>query len=275
MSLRFTSQLCIDNLPDEQLNNQFEVIMPSIDIVPKSDKEENTITKLANKQSKSNTIAGKLQDKVSGFFSNTIYAYSPIVEEITFGYKNFKVDTRRVRTGWFGVPSDIERFHEVKITMFCPASMETQYYLEAWRRLIFNEAGEFYHPFSNYKKNIEIYIKGPGNQSKVGSLLGAQDCHITLQGCFPYLEKDFEFEYTDDPKRFRILATFNVDNVKVDNSATKKAIIEGMITSPTSMLDKVLSGEGTSTYSIGDTYGGVTDGKSTSESAWSRVKSMF
>ena len=30
MSLRFTSQLMIDNLPDEQFTDQFEVIMPAL-----------------------------------------------------------------------------------------------------------------------------------------------------------------------------------------------------------------------------------------------------
>lgn len=256
MSLRFTSQLCIDNLPDEQLNNQFEVIMPSINIIPTRED-------------------GAFDKKLTGFFSKTIYRYQPIVEEIVFGYKNFALDTRRVRTGWFGVPKDIEKFHEVKITMFCPASMETQYYLDAWRRLIFNEEGEYYYPFSHYKKNIEIYIYGPGGNSALTSGLGMYKCHITLQGCFPFMEKDFELEYTDDPKRFRIMSTFNVDNVKVDTSVAQNSVIQGMITSPTSIIDKVLSGEGVSEYSIGETYGGKTNGGINAESVLGKIKSMF
>ena len=239
MSLRFASQLCIDNLPDEQLNDQFEVIMPAINIAPEKEK--------------SNALG-----KITGFFSNTIYKYQPIVEEIVFGYKNFAIDTRRIRTGWFGVPKDIEKFHEVTLTMFCPASMETQYYLEAWRRKIFNEEGEYYYSYSNYKKNIDVYMYGPGGAT--AGALGLTKFHVTLQGCFPYREKEFELEYRDDPKRFRILATFNVDNVKVDIDAAKSSLIQGLITSPTSLLDKAMSGD-SSTYSIGETYGGVGDGK--------------
>jgi hypothetical protein len=252
MSLRFTSQLCIDNLPDEQLNNQFEVIMPAINIIP--GREDSAL------------------NKITGFFSNTIYTYQPIVEEVIFGHKNFQLDTRRVRTGWFGVPKDIEKFHEVKLTMFCPASMETQYYLEAWRRLIFNEKGEYYYPFSKYKKNIEIYMYGPGGS--LTDLLGLQKYHVTLQGCFPYQEKDWELEYADDPKRFRILATFNVDNVKVDTTVAQNSVIEGMITSPTSMLDKVLSGEGVSEYSIGETYGGLANNKSIKDRVIGKTKAV-
>ena len=257
MSLRFTSQLCIDNLPDEQLNNQFEVIMPELNISPKKEEES------------------KKTDFSANFWNSTIYKYRPIVEEIIFGYKNFKRDTRRVRTGWFGIPSDIEQLHEVKLTMFCSATMETQYYLEAWRRLIFNEEGEYYYPFSHYKKNIEIYIYGPGGSNVLTNALGMETCHVTLQGCFPFMENDFEFEYTDDPKRFRILATFNVDNIKVDTTTVHKAIVEGMITSPTSIIDKVLSGEGVSEYSIGETYGGKTNGGINAESALSKIKSRF
>lgn len=242
MSLRFTSQLMIDNLPDEQIENQFEVIMPAINIVSREKKYE---------------YGGV--NKLVGFFANKAFNYQPIVEEITFGHRNFQIDTRRIRTGWFGVPNDIEKFHDVKITMFCPATMETQYYLEAWRKLIFNDEGEYYYSFNNYKKNIDVYIYGPGG-STINALGWTNTCHLTLQGCFPFAEKDFEFEYTDDPKRFRILATFNVDNIKVDTSVAKRSVLEGIVTSPSSLFDKALSGD-SSTYSIGETYGGLTDGK--------------
>lgn len=256
MSLRFTSQLCIDNLPDEQLNNQFEVIMPEINIIP--GRED-----------------GEYDKNITGFFSKTIYKYRPIVEEITFGHRNFVLDTRRVRTGWFGVPKDIEQYHVIKLTLFCSAAMETQYYLRAWQRLVFNDEGEYYHSYSKYKKNIEVYMYGPGGNNAVSNALGMSNCHFTLQGCFPFQEKDFELEYTDDPKRFRILATFNVDNIKPDVDAAKSALIQGMITSPTSILDKVLSGEGVSTYSIGETYGEKTNGTINVESALSRAKSII
>ena len=246
MSLRFASQLCIDNLPDEQLNDQFEVIMPALSLDA---------------------------DSKASFFGQKLYSYQPIVEEITFGHRNFALDTRRVRTGWFGVPKDIERYHEAKITMFCPASMDTKYYLEAWRKLIFNDEGEYYYSFNNYKKNIDIYIYGPG--SNLGNLLGLQKCHITLQGCFPYSEKDWEFEYSDDPKRFRVLATFNVDNVKIDTTVAKQAMLEGMITSPTSMLDKALSAiTSSTTYSIGETYGGLSNNSSIKQKIADGIKKL-
>lgn len=243
-SLRFASQLCIDNLPDEQLNNEFEVIMPSLDLYP--DKTRDT------------------------FFTQTLYSYQPIVEEIVFGHRNFILDTRRVRTGWFGVPADIEQYHAAKITMFCSASMETKYYLEAWRKLIFNDEGEYYYPFSKYKKNIEVYFYGPGGN--LGDLIGLQKCHITLQGCFPYQEKDWEFEYTDDPKRFRLLAMFNVDNVKIDTSVAKAAMNSTMITSPTSLLDKALAQDSSSTYNIGETYGGLTTGSNLKQKVADGIK---
>lgn len=251
MSLRFTSQLCIDNLPDEQLNNQFEVVMPEINLVPL--------------QRTGNNL---------GIFSKDIYNYQPIVEEITFGHKNFALDTRRIRTGWYGVPKDIEKIHDVKITMFCPASMETQYYLEAWRRKIFNEEGEYYYPGEYYKKNIEVYMYGPGGVG-LKNIFGLEKFHLTLQGCFPFAEKDFEFEYTDDPKRFRILATFNVDNIKIDRSTIKQAIIEGVTASPTSVLDKILTGEDTSEYTTGGTYGGPEGKAGSTTSAWSKIKNTF
>lgn len=125
MSLRFTSQLLIDNLPDEQLEDQFEVIMPELD------------------------IGGNVK-------------YRPIVEEIEFGVRNFNSSTRRVRTGWVGVADDIERYHAANITMFCSTGMLTQQYLTAWRQLIYNEEGEYYNPLHVYKKNIKVMFFGSG-----------------------------------------------------------------------------------------------------------------
>ena len=101
MSLRFASQLAIDNLPDEQLSDQFEVIMPELDI--------------------SGTDAAGLSLSVLGVDFN-LYAYRPIVEEIVFGQMNFTTDTRRIRTGWYNVPKDIEGYHDCKINLFCSAN---------------------------------------------------------------------------------------------------------------------------------------------------------
>ena len=248
MGLRFTSQLIIDNLPDEQLNDQFEVVMPTLALD---------------------------SDETRGFWSKvTGMKYQPIVEEITFGHRNFTTDTRRVRTGWLNVPNDIENYHQVKITMFCPASMATQYYLEAWKRQIFNDEGEYYYPNSHYKKNIHVFIYGPGGTGVLGSaldsaakLLSGSDtglkCHYTLVGCFPCMEKDFEFKYTNDPERFRILATFSVDRVIVDTSSRliRNAMNAELATSPTSVLGNLATAFGSTDssnggYNLGAAYGG-------------------
>ena len=250
MGLRFTSQLIVDNLPDEQINDQFEVVMPTL------------------------ALDG---DTSRGFWSQvTGMLYQPIVEEIVFGHKNFATDTRRVRTGWFNVPSDIENYHEVKITMFCPASMATQYYLETWKKQIFNEEGEYYYSANHYKKNIHVFVYGPGGTGVLGSAIsklagGSENgikCHYTLVGCFPAVEKDFEFKYSNDPERFRILATFKVDKVIVDTSSRliRNALNAELATSPTSILGNIATAFGSNNsanggYNLGTTYGGAAIGK--------------
>lgn len=242
MSLRFASQLQVDNLPDEQTNDQFEVIMP----------------KLALRENGERSFLSSI----------TGMEYSPIVEEITFNPKTFKTDTRRVRTGWFNVPSDIENYKDVSITMFCPNSMLTQYYLEAWRNLIYNKEGEYYNPSSTYKKNIEVYIYGAGGSGIVGEL--SYSMHYTLKGCFPYQQSDFKLAYTDSPKRLTITANFKVDAVVVDSSTLQRAIITNTISNPTSILDNVVSGlNDASAYSLVDTYG---DGKAETQGLINKAK---
>ena len=59
MSLRFASQVAIDNLPDEQFTDQFEVIMPALDL---------------NGNNNRSTI-GQIFSSLSGM------TYRPIVEE--------------------------------------------------------------------------------------------------------------------------------------------------------------------------------------------------
>lgn len=244
MSLRFTSQLMIDNLPDEQITDQFEVIMPELNIIPDDD------TNIIDYEN------GKVPVGETGWFSGYMYKYRPIVENIQFGLMNFKTDTRRVRTGWYNVPSDIESYHDLKITMFCSAAMTTQHYLDAWKALIFNKRGEYYYPGNNYKKNIDVFIFSSGGSGISGSAI--PKTHYTLQGCFPYLQDDYQFEYTDDPKRFTITATFKVDNIVKDKNSAKATAITELVTSPTSMLDKAISKLSSSgEYSIESTYGGA------------------
>ena len=231
MSLRFTSQLMIDNLPDEQFTDQFEVIMPALALDGDEDR--------------------------SWLSSLTGMVYRPIVEEITFGFMNFSTDTRRVRTGWYNVPKDIENYHDVKVSMFCSSNMLTQYYLEAWRNLIFNKRGEYYNPGIIYKKNIEVFMYGAGGNNAITSLFMPK-FHYTLKGCFPALEEDFKLEYTDTPKRFRISATFKVDAVVKDDSSAAAAVRAELFTSPTAIFDNALSSltSSNSKYSLADTYGG-------------------
>ncbi len=250
MSLRFQSQLMIDNLPDEQLNDQFEVIMPELPLIlPEGD---------ATKASTLGKFTGML-----GFGKQV--NYRPIVEEITFGTMNFSTDTRRVRTGWLNVPSDIENWHDVAITMFCPASMATHMYLNTWKRMIFNRDGEYYNSMSVYKKNITVLVYGPAKS--IGSVFNAGTMQFTLKGCFPKTQEDFKFEYSDDPKRFRVLAHFSVDKVEYDEDLSRSAIIAESITSPTQVFDKLLStGMSTSDYGVGTTYGTKNTNPSTPQS---------
>lgn len=241
MSLRFQSQLMIDNLPDEQLNDQFEVIMPELPL-------------LSLPQDKSNPSTWNIIKGMVG--GGTEVKYRPIVEEITFGTLNFSTETRRVRTGWLNVPSDIENWHDVAITMFCPASMATHMYLNTWKRMIFNRNGEYYNSMSYYKKNITVIVHGP--MKSLGSAIGIGAMQFTLKGCFPKTQEDFKFEYSDDPKRFRVLAHFSVDKVDYDESISRSTIITESITSPTQILDKVLSSNfamSENEYSTLNTYG--------------------
>lgn len=212
MSLRFQSQLLIDSLPDEQLENQFEVIMPTLSLLNKED---------------SNAFMS---------FTN-LDSYTPIVEEITFGVKNFTTDTRRVRTGWCNVPADIENYKDVIITFFCSSGMLTQYYLAAWKSLIFDEDGEYYNPMQTYKKNIEVFFYGPGN---VGAVVPPV-AHYTLYGCFPYSQDIYKLRYESEPKRLRLTQYFKCDKIVADSNLAKSSIIAETITSPTSLVDKAIT----------------------------------
>lgn len=254
--LRFQSALSINALPDEAIDSAWEVVMPKIDI--------------ANPYSGISTNASLLTKFTSGLTS-----YQPIVESISFGVTNFKTQTRRVRTMWCNVPEDIENYHDVNITMFCSANMLTQYYLSAWRQLVYNSEGEYYNPMSIYKKNIEVYIYGPGNVSLdvVGITAAA---HFTLQGCFPANQQNYQLEYRDDPQRLRITATFKVDKVVYDGSSANKAMITELVTSPTSVVDKALTTltNSSSNYSTTDVYGyaGQSEG---SANPLNRISQMF
>lgn len=239
--LRFQSQSQVSALPDEAIDNSWEVLMPSISLTDP----------IGQNSSGSNGILSSIWNGVGNFLSS----YTPVVEEITFGVTSFKTNTRRIRTMWCNVPEDINNYDEAMITFFCSAGMLTQYYLSAWRQLVYNAEGEYFYPMSMYKKNIEVWLYGPGN---IG-IGGAATMHFTLQGCFPYKQQVFKLQYKDDPQRLRITANFKVDKVVYEVSAAKKAIAEELITSPTGLVDKALSTLSSyvdgSTYSVENTYG--------------------
>lgn len=225
--LRFQSQLQIDNIADEQLDNQFEVVMPTLYLNGKQKKTDNSWTSLSG-----------IWDNVTGAASNAYNAYTPIVEEIVFGVRNFGTNSRRVRTGWCNVPDDIQNYQDVSITFFCSSGMLIQYYLDSWKKLIFDDDGEYYNPMSVYKKDIEVYFFGPGNIG-VGSLSVA---HYTLKGCFPYYQDTYKLEYTEDPKRLRLMAKFKMDKIVFDSTLKNKAIVSELVSSPLSIGDKLISG---------------------------------
>lgn len=226
--LRFQSQLEIDALPDEQIDSQFEVVMPTLYL--NNDHTE-------RKGNGSWTSWEGIKSKVSAAASNFFYGYTPIVEEINFGVRNFGANTRRVRTGWCNVPDDIKNYSDVSITFFCSSGMIIQYYLEAWKKLIFDDDGEFYYPMDTYKKDIEVYFYGPGN---IGLSVGAA-AHYTLKGCFPFEQDNYKLAYTMDPKRLTLTARFKMDRIVFDESMKVKALAAELITSPTSCFDKALT----------------------------------
>ena len=243
MSFRFQSQLFVDNLPDEAISTGWEVVMPTLPLNPVTN----------NSSKKKGNLLTRAISKVGSALG--LQTYTPIVEEVSFGVRNFTTTTRRIRTGWLNVPEDVENYRDVALTFFCSSGMLTQYYLESWKKLIFNEDGEYYNSIRDYKKNIEVFFFGPGN-------LGAgmtPAAHISLLGCFPYSQESYRLSYDRDPERIRIKQNFKVDKVVVDTALANKAIAAETISSPTSLLDKALTGLNNkfgdkSEYKLSDVY---------------------
>ena len=130
MSLRFRSQLSVDMMPDEQIDNRWEVIMPKM----------NLPTHLID------------------------YPYYPTVESIHFAPLGFKNSTNvRAVTSYYNVPVDKEDAKEANITMFCDSGMLVQYYIAEWKKLIFNQVHEFYYYPWQYKKDIIVLFYGAGS----------------------------------------------------------------------------------------------------------------
>lgn len=228
MGLRFQSALTVDCLPDPAIDNSWEVIMPKLNIMNYG---ANNID--AGFLSKFATAAG-------------LGSYQPIVEGISFGTLKFKTDTRRIRTGWVNIPSDIDNWDEVNITMYVSAGMLTQAYLAAWRGLVFNRDGEYYNSMCNYKRNIEVYFYGPGN---IGTVLPAA-MHFTIVGAFPTVQDQYKLDYKDSPKRITINQRFKCDKVVYNQMNVNSSIITETATNPYSLVDKAITGIMQQDYSV-------------------------
>lgn len=234
MGFRFQSALQVANIADEMIENQFEVIMPKLNIDPNSDNAQNTSV-------------------IKSLFSLSLpTSYQPIVEAINFGVRNFKTTTRRIRTGWINIAEDIENYEDVALTMFCSSGLLTQYYLAAWKALIFDPVAECYNPCTYYKKDIHVFFYGPGGVASDTTATG----HMTLHGCFPYKQDKFKLQYASEPQRLRITQTFKVDKVTFDTTTAKSSIVQELLTSPLSILDGITTDftNNYADYDITDVY---------------------
>lgn len=243
--LRFQSALQVDYLADEATDDRFEVIMPKLDLL-------NDASNRASCNCSCGSLNfGTLWDKFSSVVGLT--SYQPIVEEISFKPRAFKSEARRVRTGYYNVASDVEPYGDVSITMFCDANMLTQYYLSAWRAMMFNEEGEFFYSGALYKKNIDVYIYGPGNVQAEA----LATCHFTLMGCFPSSQENYKLQYSMKPNRLTLTQTFKVDKVVFDLAKAYSSIIQNMVTSPSTLVDKAITNlltNGGTAYSVNNVY---------------------
>ena len=238
--LRFQSALQVQNIPDEALENNFEVVCPTLYL------NSNNMPKETGSWG---SFDGFINNIKAGA-SNMFYGYTPIVEEIVFGVRNFGTNSRRVRTGWCNVPDDIQNYTDVTITFFCSFGMLIQYYLDTWKKLIFYDDGEYYNPMYYYKKNIEVYFYGPG---AVGTS-ATSAAHYTLWGCFPYAQDTYKLLYSEDPKRIRLMARFKMDKIVLDEGMRTKAIIEELAGAPLEIGTRII---GTAVNGIADAIFGT------------------
>ncbi len=264
MSLRLQTAFQIENLPDEQNNNSFEVLLPTLDII--NTKANDTKTSGATETKP--TFWEKVGNGLATVAKNVAgYKYSPIVEEITFTPRAFKTETRRIRTNWINFAVDLENMEQVSITMFCSQNMLTQYYLNAWQDLIYDKEGEYFKPLANYKKDIEVYFYGSSLTSltsAASSMLGSGDtssgasAHFTLKGAFPVKQGTYTLQYSNDPKRLTITATFVYDKIVFDEELAGSMILaETISTGGMKVLDNLLSASSwtSNTTDFNKTYG--------------------
>lgn len=225
MSLRLQTAFQIQNLPDEQNDNSFEVILPQLDLFAKP---------------KSNESKGFLSRTWGAITGDGPCYYRPIVEEITFTPQSIKSEGRRVRNYWINVPGSMENMKAVKMTLFCSQSMLTQYYLDAWKNLIYNKHGEYFNSMSEYKKDIEIYFYGAGN---IGVSEVSAVAHFTMKGAFPVSQDTYKLQYSDNPKRLTLGVSFVYDRLVADEKLAHKGyLLETLSTGGLSVLDNFING---------------------------------
>lgn len=238
MSLRLQTAFQVQNLPDEQNNAAFEVIMPEIDLKYGLGKEDNNSTTSSESSSWVGSAIDKLKSVATGIGS-FMSKYTPIVEEINFTPRSFKVENRRVRTGWINFATDLENMQQAEFTFFCSNGMLTQYYLDAWNRMIFNPNYEYFNPVSFYKKDIHVYFNGLGS---IGVSEVSSSAHFTMKGAFPVKQGSYKLAYSKEPERLRLSCTFVYDRLVPDESLATKAIVSELVTSGgVALIDKGLT----------------------------------
>lgn len=225
MSLRFQSQLSVDMMPDEQIDNRWEVVMPKM----------------------------QLQ---TGIGIN--YPYYPIVESIHFAPLGFKNSTNvRAVTTYYNVPVDKEDAKEANITFYCDTGMLIQYYIQEWKDLIFNQEHEFYYYPWQYKRDIYVLFYGVANLAAFPTMV------YILKGCYPIMQSDFELQYTRNPKRLRITQKFNVDRVITDNKYKSRSLATTFLSgNPLGILSDTALAEATNRAYYGTSLFGTTTAES-------------
>jgi hypothetical protein len=121
--------------------------------------------------------------------------------------------------------------------MYCSSGMLTQYYLESWKRLVFNPDAEYYNQANDYKRNIEVYFYGPGNVG-AGMPMAA---HYTLVGCFPTVQSEYSLKYSGTPNRLRLTQTFKMDKIVFDMNLMRSSIISEIVGAPLTIADRAIS----------------------------------
>ena len=225
MSLRFRTQLQVDMMPDEQVDNRWEVVMPKMRL------ESKTLWGLG-------------------------YPYYPIVESIHFAPLGFKNSTNiRAITTYYNIPIDKEDAKEANITFYCDTGMLVQYYIQAWKDLIFNQEHEFYYYPWQYKRDIYVLFYGYGGTIPTAKYI--------LKGCYPITQSDFELQYSRDPKRLRITQKFNVDRVITDTKTMTKSLLSTFVSgNPLGIVsDTVVAEAQDQIYNGGEFFGFNNGGK--------------